>query len=130
MKKEVDPDNPGTGDPARSADASGAPPSNTAPTNYIQILRNGIDSIYLSYPGNLYPDKNNDLADKKVLAQSPIPLERQRPRFLSVLMSSKCMTRVKAYIPMSSVGMPIISSYRVSVRASSPWHMSRCALNI
>ncbi|MEQ8426355.1 MAG: replication initiation factor [Gammaproteobacteria bacterium] len=76
MKKEVDPDKLGTGDPARSADASGAPPSNTAPTNYIQIFRNGIDSIYLSYPGNLYPDKNNELADKKVLAQSPIPLEK------------------------------------------------------
>ncbi|MDI1293143.1 MAG: hypothetical protein PSV18_10415 [Methylobacter sp.] len=38
---------------------SGAPPSNTAPANYInppettKLLRFGVDSLYLSYPGKL-----------------------------------------------------------------------------
>ena len=41
-----------------AGDSSGAPPSNTAPVNSlpggtVKILRTGIDSLYLSYPGTL-----------------------------------------------------------------------------
>ena len=53
----------GAGEPQRECGSreSGAPPSNTAPANYIndetglQILRFGVDSLYLSYPGTLNP---------------------------------------------------------------------------
>jgi hypothetical protein len=49
-----------------------APPSNTAPDNctlLCQPLRWGIDSLYLSYPGELAPDKETELRELKALAQ-------------------------------------------------------------
>ena len=53
---------------------SGAPPSNTAPYNSnftYQSLRWGIDSLYLSYPGQLSDYRNNELRELKKLAQGP-----------------------------------------------------------
>ena len=57
--------------------SSGAPPSNTAPVKYgtdndsfSKILRYGIDSLYLSYPGSLYPHWEEKLSDAKKRAQS------------------------------------------------------------
>lgn len=56
----------------------GAPPSNTAPSNPdsgppVRILRCGLDSLYLSYPGELSPDKARQLDKLKATAQSDNP---------------------------------------------------------
>lgn len=51
---------------------TGAPPSNTAPDNSISIcqpLRWGVDSLYLSYPGQLSNSARRDLAELKQQAQ-------------------------------------------------------------
>jgi hypothetical protein len=54
----------------------GALPSNTAPANYIntpnhtQILRFGVDSLYLSYPGQLASEWDQRLTGLKLAAQS------------------------------------------------------------
>tara|TARA_R110002096_G_scaffold194791_10_gene377222 strand:- start:7640 stop:9013 length:1374 start_codon:yes stop_codon:yes gene_type:complete len=60
----------------------GAPPSNTAPTNckqptdsFIKILRGGVDSLYLSYPGVLFDDQNAVLSALKRAAQSPFEID-------------------------------------------------------
>jgi len=59
--------------------ASGAPPSNTAPDNcnqpYFKALRWGVDSLYLSYPGELSRDSDTHLRELKQLAQSTDPGE-------------------------------------------------------
>lgn len=53
---------------------SGTPPSNTVPSNSncsgFKALRFGIDSLYLSYPGQLAEDWNDSLLELKELAQS------------------------------------------------------------
>lgn len=56
----------------------GAPPSNTAPSNseggpLVHILRAGLDSLYLSYPGELHPGLATQLDRLKRLAQSVKP---------------------------------------------------------
>ena len=53
----------------------GAPPSNTAPCNsnndhFVKILRTGIDSLYLSYPGSLFTETAIRLDEFKKFAQS------------------------------------------------------------
>ena len=60
--------------PARNGGGTGAPPSNTAPDNsnqvvFFQPLRWGIDSLYLSYPGELSPEMEAKLKALKVQAQ-------------------------------------------------------------
>jgi hypothetical protein len=59
---------------------SGAPPSNTAPANYIdgstRIFRAGIDSLYLSWSGTLSQEYDELLTDLKAKAQSPEPKEQ------------------------------------------------------
>ena len=52
--------------------------SNTASKSYmdsckVRVLRIGVDSLYLSYYGELGSDVTVDLADKKMLAQSRDP---------------------------------------------------------
>ncbi|MDB5852862.1 MAG: replication initiation factor [Herminiimonas sp.] len=51
----------------------GAPPSNTAPdnsnTSYFQPYRWGVDSLYLSYPGQLSQSVDAELRELKTLAQ-------------------------------------------------------------
>lgn len=54
---------------AQSMDV-GASPSNTAPTNDIKILRNSIDSLYLSFQGNLSSHWDDRLLETKYLARS------------------------------------------------------------
>lgn len=55
---------------------AGAPPSNTAPANRIETesdtrtLRTGVDSLYLSYPGELKPEMEEALRVLKLQAQS------------------------------------------------------------
>lgn len=53
--------------------ASDAPPSNTASDNcnipYFKPLRWGVDSLYLSYPGDLFPEVEAALKHLKQLAQ-------------------------------------------------------------
>jgi hypothetical protein len=57
----------------------GAPPSNTAPYNcnddYFKALRWGVDSLYLSYPGELSQESDSRLKALKLLAQSTDPAE-------------------------------------------------------
>lgn len=72
----VDPSPAPGGDSAGGAAAgrggTGAPPSNTAPDNcnfQFQALRWGIDSLYLSYPGELSPEAEARLRGLKALAQ-------------------------------------------------------------
>ncbi|PSJ18145.1 replication initiation factor [Nitrosomonas supralitoralis] len=53
----------------------GTPPSNTVPyncnTDYFKLLRFGIDSLYLSYQGELFPEVKERLTKLKQLAQHP-----------------------------------------------------------
>jgi hypothetical protein len=61
-----------------STAAVGASPSNTAPLNsetggYVKIIRSGIDSLYLSYPGQLSSEAGIRLETLKKLAQSDNP---------------------------------------------------------
>jgi len=57
----------------------GAPPSNTAPANCIEgqhrVLRAGVDSLYLSFKGDLFEVIELTLIELKSLAQSDDPLE-------------------------------------------------------
>lgn len=52
----------------------GTPPSNTVPNNcnreYFKLLRFGVDSLYLSYPGELLPEVDEELKELKQVAQS------------------------------------------------------------
>ncbi len=67
--------------PPSAADSKGASPSNTAPTNSIgivNILRNGIDSLYLSYQGEINTDIEEQLRSLKELGQSPDPREQAK----------------------------------------------------
>ncbi len=72
--------------PAANASGSdtspGAPPSNTAPANYIdgptRIFRTGIDSLYLSWSGTLSLDIDQLLTSLKEKAQSPDPKEQAK----------------------------------------------------
>ena len=70
------------------ADASaGAKPSNTAPANCnqihqaAQIIRCGVDSLYLSYPGLLDPARFDQLDQLKTLAQSNEVEERAQSTY-------------------------------------------------
>ncbi len=55
--------------------SQGTPPSNTVPHNsnneYFKLLRVGVDSLYLSYRGELLPEVKERLAKLKQLAQHP-----------------------------------------------------------
>ena len=68
----------GGGQEAAESLASGAPPSNTAPYNcndYFKALRWGVDSLYLSYPGELSREVDSQLKALKELAKSSDPAE-------------------------------------------------------
>lgn len=56
---------------AATASPAGAPPSITAPANCIRPLRHGVDSLYVSYPGQLSEAVALCLQEFKELAQSP-----------------------------------------------------------
>ena len=55
--------------------SQGTPSSNTVPYNYnneyFKLLRFGVDSLYLSYQGELFPEVKERLAKLKQLAQHP-----------------------------------------------------------
>jgi len=63
---------------------AGASPSNTAPANYtgVQILRSGVDSLYVSYLGELPAKHENHLENLKSLAQSEDPMEQAKATWL------------------------------------------------
>jgi hypothetical protein len=67
-----------------SRSPSGAPLSNTAPANSISdgegsfILRTGVDSLYLSYRGELHTARDYELSHLKSLAQSFRPDEQSQ----------------------------------------------------
>ncbi|MBZ0095386.1 MAG: replication initiation factor [Sulfuricella sp.] len=63
-------------DGRESGEASeGTPPTNRVPNNcnseYFKALRWGVDSLYLSYPGEIFPDVDAKLTELKKIAQSP-----------------------------------------------------------
>lgn len=67
---------------------SGASPSNTAPHNSnntpsdgFRLLRRAVDSLYLSYPGDLHPGVLTRLTQLKAKAQSPDPVKQSRAQF-------------------------------------------------
>lgn len=66
-KKETD-----FGVNANLADEQGAPPCNTAPPKYngTQILRSGVDSLYLSFRGDVRSRLLSQLQEKKELAKA------------------------------------------------------------
>ena len=69
--------------PALGSIASkGAPPSNTAPANYIdestRIFRTGIDSLYLSWSGTLSLEFDDLLTGLKEKAKSPDPIDQSQ----------------------------------------------------
>ncbi|WP_295624047.1 replication initiation factor [uncultured Nitrosomonas sp.] len=65
--------------------SEGTPPSNTVPNNcnneYFKLLRFGVDSLYLSYPGELFPDVDERLTELKQIAQSPEPFEQVKAQY-------------------------------------------------
>lgn len=65
--------------------ASDAPPSNTASDNcnipYFKPLRWGVDSLYLSYPGDLFPEVETQLKHLKQLAQSSEPGQQSQAQY-------------------------------------------------
>ena len=69
---------------------SGAPPSNTAPHNSnntspdgFRLLRRAVDSLYLSYPGDLHPGVLARLTELKDKAQSPDPVVQSKAQFVA-----------------------------------------------
>jgi hypothetical protein len=72
---------PGAQPQAAGRSLEGAPPCNTAPANCnpggtVKIVRQGIDSLYLSYPGKISLEIDLKLKTLKELAQSEIPLDQ------------------------------------------------------
>lgn len=67
-------------DCGRRGEKKDAPPSNTASSNcnsgYFKPLRWGVDSLYLSYPGELSSEMDKELRKLKEIAQSPEPYQR------------------------------------------------------
>lgn len=66
---------PAQQEPAALGDDSGTKPSNTVPPTSInqsntRILRTGVDSLYLSYQGDMHGDASIRLSELKQLAQS------------------------------------------------------------
>jgi hypothetical protein len=65
-----------------SEDAKGTPPSNTVPSNSIPeqftVLLFGVDSLYLSFPGNLSVEWEEKLEHLKLLAQSESEKEQSQ----------------------------------------------------
>lgn len=67
--------------PAVVERGKGAPPTNRAPYNsnsgeeWFKLLRWGVDSLYLSYPGDLSREADNRLKELKQFAQSNDPAE-------------------------------------------------------
>ena len=93
LSQQADPDS--TGDRAATPGESGsegilgAPPGNTAPHNSntalpdgFKLLRLAVDSLYLSYPGDLHPGVLRRLIDLKTQAQSLDPLEQSLAQFV------------------------------------------------
>ncbi|MBS0588721.1 MAG: replication initiation factor [Proteobacteria bacterium] len=65
--------------------SEGTLPSNTVPNNcnteYFKLIRFGVDSLYLSYPGELLPVVDDKLKELKQIAQSPEPFEQVKAQY-------------------------------------------------
>ncbi|SDX54563.1 replication initiation factor [Nitrosomonas oligotropha] len=65
--------------------SQGTPSSNTVPNNcnseYFKLLRFGVDSLYLSYPGELLSVVDDKLKELKQIAQSPEPFEQVKAQY-------------------------------------------------
>jgi hypothetical protein len=74
--------------PCESGSEQGAPPSNTAPYNSnvhlpdgFGLLRLAVDSLYLSYPGDIKPEVLAALNKLKTLAQSDHPEQQAQAQY-------------------------------------------------
>jgi hypothetical protein len=71
--------------PGRNGAELGAPPSNTAPDNSnretFKALRWGVDSLYLSYSGELHADVQARLKSLKAMAQGKDREEQSRAQY-------------------------------------------------
>ena len=86
-------DREATPDESRSEGIQGASPSNTAPYNSnntgntlldgFKLLRLAVDSLYLSYPGDLHHGVLTRLVQLKGKAQSPDPIEQSKAQFVA-----------------------------------------------
>jgi hypothetical protein len=89
-RQKADSDSPDAR-PARTAESGserGAPPSNTAPHNSnaqlpdgFRLLRLAVDSLYLSYPGDLKPEVLAAVTKLKAFAQSDHPEEQAKAQY-------------------------------------------------
>lgn len=65
--------------------SQGTPLSNTVPNNsihdYFKLLRWGVDSLYLSYPGELFAEIDDKLKELKQIAQSSEPHEQAQAQY-------------------------------------------------
>ncbi len=65
--------------------SQGTTPSNTVPNNsipnYFKLLRWGVDSLYLSYPGELFSEIDSKLKVLKQVAQSSEPYEQAQAQY-------------------------------------------------
>ncbi|WP_293399518.1 hypothetical protein [Polaromonas sp.] len=93
-RKQADPDSTAgraaTPGESGSEGIQGASPSNTAPHNSnntlpdgFRLLRLGVDSLYLSYPGDLHPGVLTRLTELKGKAQSPDLVEQAKAQFVA-----------------------------------------------
>ena len=54
---------------------------NNCNSEYFKLLRFGVDSLYLSYPGELLPNVDDKLKELKKIAQSPEPFEQVKAQY-------------------------------------------------
>ncbi|SFM40141.1 hypothetical protein [Nitrosomonas communis] len=70
---------------ASKLSSGGTTRSNTVPNNcnsdYFKLLRFGVDSLYLSYPGELLPDVDDELKELKKTAQLPQSFEQIKAQY-------------------------------------------------
>jgi hypothetical protein len=64
------------------AEVVGAPSSNRAPTNPISFFKHGTDSLFLSFQGELFPDRQEQLELLKLCAQSDDAEVRSKAQLL------------------------------------------------
>lgn len=107
------------GDGGRDGVARDAAPSNTASHTcnppYFQALRWGIDSLYLLYPGKVYPLVDTRLAAMKKLAQSPEAHEQAQAQYLA----GGGLFEVKDKAPKGFAYVLEDGSFRIQVSRSS-----------
>jgi hypothetical protein len=120
--------------PRPAVDGEGPQPSITGPSNCIRVLRHGIDSLYVSYPGKIEPNIALMLQGMKELAQGSTDQEiaqglchigdhvftvlpRGRGRFAYVLEDGWFSIQVSSAVSLPLAHVQIRSEYLTAVGA-------------